>query len=280
MIGTENVDTLNGATVYGTNGEKIGTVGQVYVDANDGHPSWVTVRTGLFGSKETFVPLDDATAEGDTIRVGFDKEKVKDAPRIDTDGALSPEEEEQLYSYYSVSYSGSNSDAGYAGTVGDTSAYAGTSAGDTAGFTGTTETNAGTTGYDTSGPTTDDAMTRSEERLHVGTERVETGRARLRKYVVTEQQTVTVPVEREEVRLEREPITDANRGAAMDGPAISEEEHEVILSEERPVVQKEAVPVERVRLGTETVTENQQVTDDVRKEQIEMDGDDSGTARI
>jgi uncharacterized protein (TIGR02271 family) len=118
-------------------------------------------------------------------------------------------------------------------------------------------------------------MTRSEEHLNVGTQRVEAGRARLRKYVVTEQESVTVPVTREEVRVEREPITDANRGAALDGPSISEEEHEVILHAERPVVQTEAVPVERVRLDTETVTEQQNVTGEVRKEQIEVhDGTD------
>ena len=106
----------------------------------------------------------------------------------------------------------------------------------------------GTVGHDTSGPTTDDAMTRSEERLNVGTRSEEVGRARLRKYVVTENVTETVPVSREEVRVEREPITDANLGNAMSGPAISEEEHEVTLHAERAVVEKEAVPVERVRL--------------------------------
>jgi uncharacterized protein (TIGR02271 family) len=124
-------------------------------------------------------------------------------------------------------------------------------------------------GRDTSGPTTDEAMTRSEERLHVGTENVQTGRARLRKYVVTETVTTSVPVSHEEVRLEREPITEANRDAALSGPAISEEEHEVTLHAERPVVAKEAVPVGRVRLGTETVTQEKQVTEQVRKEQID-----------
>jgi len=116
-------------------------------------------------------------------------------------------------------------------------------------------------------------MTRSEEQLKVGTEQVETGRARLRKHVVTEQQTVTVPVSREEVRVEREPITDANRDQAVAGPDISEEEHEVVLTEERPVVQKEAVPVERVKLAKESVTEDHQVSEQVRKEQIETEGD-------
>jgi uncharacterized protein (TIGR02271 family) len=116
-------------------------------------------------------------------------------------------------------------------------------------------------------------MTRSEERLHVGTENVEAGRARLRKYVVTEEQNVTVPVTREEVRLEREPITEANVDQAMDGPALSEEEHEMVLNEERVVVDKETVPVERVKLDTETVTENRRVSEDVRKERIELDED-------
>ena len=107
----------------------------------------------------------------------------------------------------------------------------------------------------------------------MGTQQVETGRARLRKYVVTEQVQQTVPVSREEVRVEREPITEANVGAATEGPDISEEEHEITLHAERPVVAKEAVPVERVRLDTETVTENQTVSDEVRKEQIDVDDD-------
>jgi uncharacterized protein (TIGR02271 family) len=129
-------------------------------------------------------------------------------------------------------------------------------------------------GHDTSGPTTDQAMTRSEEELQVGTQTREAGRARLRKYVVTETQQVTVPVQREELRVEREPITDANLDAATSGPAISEEEHEVTLREEEVVVDKRAVPKERVRLDTETVTEERQVSEEIRKEQIEVDGQD------
>ncbi|MET8834476.1 YsnF/AvaK domain-containing protein [Micromonospora sp. NPDC004540] len=113
---------------------------------------------------------------------------------------------------------------------------------------------------------------------NVGTEREQAGTARLRKYVVTEQQQVSVPVQREEVRLEREPVTDANIGRAMDGPAISEEEHEVTLHEERPVVAKETVPVERVRLGKETVTDTETVGGEVRKERIEADLPDRGRA--
>jgi uncharacterized protein (TIGR02271 family) len=115
--------------------------------------------------------------------------------------------------------------------------------------------------------------------LRVGTETREAGRARLRKHVVTEQQQVSVPVSHEEVRVEREPITDANRGDAYDGPAISEEEHEITLRAERPVVSTEAEAVERVRLDTHTVTEQETVRGDVRKEQIEVDTDDPTTSQ-
>jgi uncharacterized protein (TIGR02271 family) len=188
--------------------------------------------------------------------VPYDKDQVKDAPSMEADGQLSQDDEAELYRHYGLDYSEHRSDSGLpAGTADDTQDD--------------------TVGRDTSGPTTDQAMTRSEEELRVGTTQREAGRARLRKYVTTEQQTVTVPVQREEVRVEREPITDANLDAATSGPAISEEEHEVTLHEETPVVEKRAVPRERVRLDTETVTEERQVSEEVRKEQIEVDGDQS-----
>jgi uncharacterized protein (TIGR02271 family) len=271
MIDTTNLGSLIGTDVIDSSGDKIGTVGQIYVDTSSGEPTWVSVKTGLFGMSESFVPLRDADSGADGLRVGYEKDFVKGAPRVDPESDLSEEEEGTLYSYYGMG--GASGSAGETRTDYDTTADIGTTT-DTgvtgAGATGATDD---TVGYDTSGPTTDDAMTRSEERLHVGTETVQSGRARLRKYVVTENQTVTVPVTHEEVRLEREPITDANAGAALDGPAISEEEHEVVLTEERVVVDKEAVPVERVRLDTETVTEQQQVSEEVRKEEIELEGD-------
>jgi uncharacterized protein (TIGR02271 family) len=120
-------------------------------------------------------------------------------------------------------------------------------------------------------------MTRSEEELRVGTAERERGRARLRKHVVSEEVSETVPVRHEEARIEREPITDANRGAAADGPAISEEEHEVVLMEEEPVVEKRAVPKERVRLDKDTHVEEHEVRDEVRREEIDVD--DGGTTR-
>lgn len=119
-------------------------------------------------------------------------------------------------------------------------------------------------------------MTRSEEELHVGTASRETGRARLRKYVVTEEVQQNVPVQREELRVEREPITDANRDAAASGPEITEQEHEVTLHAEEPVVEKRVVPQERIRVDKETATDEQEVSEQVRRERIEGEGDAEG----
>ena len=267
MLTRENIDELlnRGGNVLTTDGDKIGSIGQVYVDDDNDQPTWVTVRTGLFGTSESFVPLEGARLEGKDILVPYTKDQVKDAPRIENDGHLEPTDEDRLYEHYSLGRTYSEARAGMGGVGRTDMDY---DADDD--LTGT----AGTVGRDTSGLTTDDAMTRSEERLHVGTERQEAGRARLRKYVTTENVTKTVPVQREEVRLEREPITDANRGAAMSGPDISEEEHEVTLHEERPVVEKETVPVERVRLDKDVVTDEVTVDEDVRREQIDADGID------
>jgi uncharacterized protein (TIGR02271 family) len=285
MIGTDTISRVIGQDVYDESGQKIGSAAEVYLDDETGRPEWVTVRTGLFGTKESFVPIANADLTDDGVRIPVSKDRVKNAPKIDTDGHLSPEEEQELYRYYGV---GAGTDTGRTDTGRTDTGRTDTPAG------GGTRRDAdrdadrhadrhgvhddvdgGAVGRDTSGPTTDDAMTRSEERLDVGTRREEVGRARLRKYVVTENVTESVPVEREEIRVEREPITDANVGQAMDGPAISEEEHEVTLHAERPVVDKEAVPVERVRLDKATVTDEARVNEGVRKERIEVDDADT-----
>src|SRR4051812_27560852 len=280
MIGTDTISRVIGQDVYDESGEKIGSAAEVYMDDETGQPEWVTVRTGLFGTKESFVPIRDADLTGDGLRVPVSKARVKDAPKVDADGHLSPQEEEELYRYYGRGGGTSRTTTDTLTTDTTTTDTTTTGVAGT-GVTGTDTRGAGydddtrgAVGRDTSGPTTDNAMTRSEERLNVGTRSQEAGRARLRKYVVTENVTETVPVSREEVRVEREPITDANVGNALDGPAISEEEHEVVLHEETPVVEKEAVPVERVRLDKETVTDQATVTEDVRKEEIEVDGAD------
>ncbi len=228
-----------GRTLKGRDGEKIGTIDALYVDHQTDRPEWALVNTGLFGSKSSFVPLAGASPSGEDVVVQVEAQQVKDAPQMETDDQLSEQQEAELFRHYGVEYTEQGS----------------------------------VTATDTPDATTDDAMTRSEEELRVGTAERERGRARLRKYVVTEEVQQTVPVRREEVRLEREPITDANVDDALDGPEISEEEHEVVLHEERPVVEKRTVPKERVRMEKESVTEEAQVSEQVRKEQIETDGD-------
>jgi uncharacterized protein (TIGR02271 family) len=223
-------------------GDKVGKVSSVFLDDETGQPEWLAISTGLFAKRSSFVPLEGATAEGDKLVVGWDKATVKDAPQVDDDGDghLTPAEEQELYRYY--------------GREQTTEAYL------------APETTTAAPASVTAG---DDAMTRSEEQVHVGTRRQEAGRARLRKYVVTETVSQTVPVSHEEVRVEREPITDANRDAALSGADIEEAEVEVTLHAETPVVEKEVVPVERVRLAKETVTDEQTISTDVRQERIE-----------
>jgi uncharacterized protein (TIGR02271 family) len=266
MTTTENLQNLEGRTAVDADGAKLGKIGQVYVDDQSGQPLWVTIHTGMFGTKESFAPLYGSRTTGDDLQLAVSKDMVKDAPGVDADGHIADSENEALYTYYE-GYLGSSTQN--TPTQGQGQEYAGDTREDISG-------RGDIQGRDTSGPTTDDAMTRSEERLHVGTEKAEVGRARLRKHVVTENVTTTVPVSHEEVRLEREPITDANIGQATSGADISEEEHEVTLHAERPVAAKETVPVERVRLGKETVTEEHEVNETLRKEQID-DLDTDGT---
>jgi uncharacterized protein (TIGR02271 family) len=271
---------LTGANVTGHNGEKLGKVDNVYMDNETGRPEWASVKTGMFGGHVSLVPLATAEYRDGDLRVPYSKQQVQDAPHHDPGKELSVDDERELFSHYGVEYGGDTATARSEGTVtgGDQSRRAEHGGDEHSEHSHARHAEAGTTGHDTSGPTTDNAMTRSEEELHVGTETQERGRARLRKYVVTENVTQTVPVSREEVRLEREPITEDNAPAAHDGPAISEEEHEVVLHEERPVVGKETVAKERVRLGTETHHDEEQISDEVRKEQIDTDGDMSETA--
>ncbi|MGI8994343.1 MAG: DUF2382 domain-containing protein [Nocardioidaceae bacterium] len=247
MLEQINIENIRGTTVYGAEGEKIGKVGEVYLADQTNQPEWATVNTKLFGGNQSFVPLSDASITGDRLSLPYDKETVKDAPNIGNDGHLTPDEERQLYAHYGLSYDSYSTGRG---TDNDDNAR-----------------------YDTAGRDTAGAMTRSEEQVDVGTRAETAGRARLRKYVVTENETHTVPVRKERAVLETEPITSDNYDEATRGSELTEDEHEVILSEERPVVSKSTQPVERVRLGTQTTTDEETVTEEVRKERIEAEGD-------
>ena len=258
MISQDQVRDLMGSTLVDSAGAKVGKIGQIFLDDQTGQPEWATVNTGGFGSSESFVPLAEAQVDNGELLVPYAKDQIKDAPNVDVDGGhLDQSEEAELYRHYGLDYTESRSDSGLPeGTSGHAAAG-----------TGRDE------GHDTSGPNTDDAMTRSEERVRAGTEKVTAGKARLRKWVETEEQQISVPVTKEKAKLVTEPITDANRGDAMSGGDITEEEHEVTLTEERPVVAKETVPVERVKLAKDVETSEETVSETVRKERIGADGD-------
>ena len=252
-IGTD-INRIEGATLYDGSGDKVGKVGQVYLDDQTQQPTWVTVSTGFFGTSETFVPIEGARFDGDDLHVSYDKDKIKDAPRVEADQHLSETEEAELYRYYGLEWG--------TGYTADTTT------------TGTTTTGTTTTGYGHTAPTTtatdDAAVTLSEERAVVDKESREAGRARLRKYTTTETETVDVPVTKEKLIVERTPVSGEQSAAPI---ADTDQVEEVTLREERAVIDKETVAVEEVRIGKEQVTEHEQVSAEVRKEHAEIEGD-------
>jgi uncharacterized protein (TIGR02271 family) len=225
-----------GREIVDSDGKKIGTIEELYYDNETTRPEWAAIRTGMLGTKRSFVPISQVQPHGEELRVPFEKAQIKDAPSIDPDRDLSQAEEARLYSHYGMSYGGRRSDSSL---------------------------REGRRG----------AMTRSEEEVRVGTTREQAGRARLRKWVETEEVQKTVPVRREKARVEREPITDENVDRATSGPDISDDEHEVVLHQEEPVVEKRTVPKERVRLEKDVETDEETVSEEVRKERIDSEGD-------
>jgi uncharacterized protein (TIGR02271 family) len=264
-LDSSTLQSLRGNNIVDRNGDKIGSFSELYFDNETGAPEWAAVKTGLFGTNVNLVPLQGADRHGDDLQVAYDADLVKSAPDVDADQELSVQDEQRLYSHYGFDY------GGYGDETRDRSGEPP--------YGGDIDYQDNTVARDTSGPETDSAMTRSEEELRVGTSRRERGRVRLRKYVETDTVTKTVPVEREVARVETEPITDANIDDAMDGPALSEDEAEVTLSEEEVVVDKRTVPKERVRLETDVVSDERQVSEDVGRERIEVDGDPDSRRR-
>ncbi|WJZ68579.1 PRC and DUF2382 domain-containing protein [Kocuria rosea] len=268
-MATYDVNALLSATAYGSDGDKIGKVEQVFLDDTTEEVTFVTVNTGLFGTKESFVPVDGARQDGDRLVLPYTKDVVKDAPNVDADQHLSPAEEEEIYRYYKMNYSGTGGREDRHATEIDRSAVP---AAGTAGYTRNDRYADDTADrHDTAARAEldDNEVIRHEERLRVGKERQETGRARLRKYVVTEHETVDVPVQREEVWVERVPLD----GTEVTGGTIGEDTVEVALHEERAVVAKETVGVEKIELEKETVRDTERVDAEVRKEQVEIETD-------
>ncbi|MBC7301981.1 MAG: PRC and DUF2382 domain-containing protein [Nocardia sp.] len=252
------LESLIGTTAYDEHGDKIGKVKQIYLDNQTGSPTWAAVSTGLF-SHDSLVPLAGAEqrADDESLLLHVDKEQVKTAPYHDG-SRISAESEQELFRHYHV-------DPRAAGWNGPERQHIrpGTDAPMTTGAPPAQPV----PGQTATGRHADDSMVRSEERLRVDTESTEAGTARLHKSVVNEEQTINVPVTHEEAHIEREPITDRTRGAT-----IGEEDREVTLHADEVHVQKETVPVERVRLEVDEVTDDKTVSDTVRKERVEAEG--------
>ena len=303
----KNIKDLFNATAYDKNGEKLGDVNEVFVDDQSGQPTFVEVNHGLFGMNSSLVPLRGHDFSGDDLKLGFSKDRIKDAPDFDSDKPLTPEAQSDIFKHYGLDnahdvtdYKDSNLDSkrdAQAGADKDHNLTAGAgAAGAGAGVAGAgvagahadekkaathttdaaaTERKAGVADDAAAARTNNDGeLIRSEEQLNVNKDRVATGEARLRKYVVTDTESVEVPVEREEVRVERTPIN-AEDAKNYDG-AISgdSEEASVTLHEERVNVNKETVPVEKINLKKDTVRDTETHTEELRKEQIDTDGVD------
>ncbi|MEH1016415.1 YsnF/AvaK domain-containing protein [Micromonospora sp. CPCC 206060] len=235
----QQVRSLPGQAVQDRSGAKIGSVGQVWADAA-GSPTWVSVKTGVKGHHESMAPLGNARLQDGSLTVAYDKATITSAPAVqaDADTPLNAEETAQLYAHYQMQP--------------QQQAPKRTSKG----------------GED---------LIRSEERLRVGTESRPAGAAVLRKYVVTEDVHTTVPVEHDEVFVEREPITAANAGSVRWD--IGEAQQEMPLRAERPVVAKDQVPVERVHLAKNEVIDNQPIDEQIRHDEIEANIPESGRRR-
>jgi uncharacterized protein (TIGR02271 family) len=244
MITMERLETMKGSTVYDSNGEKIGSVEEVYVHYQTSEPEWIGLGTGLLGTKRVVVPAATADAQADGIAVPYSKDQVKDAPDIDGD-SISQEAESALYAHYGLEYSDRRSDTGLPEG------------------TGSARTKGKASGGEASGEA---SVTRSEEELRVGKREVEAGHLRLHKWVETEQVDVPVEIKREKARVTREPV----EGAAT-GEDIGEESLEVTLTEEKPVVQKETVAKERIGVEKEVERDTETVSEEVRKERVEVD---------
>jgi stress response protein YsnF len=313
VLNDRELSSAVGSTAYDTDGDKIGTVEHFFVDDRTGAPTWVAVTTGLFGTRHSVVPAHDAAFADGALRLNVPKEVVKASPSVPDTGHLDPSTEAELRRHYGLEATGTTPAPAPvpapptvdvpASSVPPPPEPAGRHAAPDPGgaWSTTPETSqvpVGAVSGDTEPPgpvavpdeqvtaahegtaerRTDGGMVRTEEQLRVGTERVAARRVRLVKYVVTEDVQVTVPLRREEVRVEElpfegEPVplgeeeTLVAEGAAG-APGLPDE---IVLHAERPVVSVEVVPVERVRLRTEEVAGLEQVSDRLTREQIVVD---------
>jgi stress response protein YsnF len=288
MLSEREVSAVMGTTAYDADGDKLGLLEHWFSDDRTGLPSWVSVTTGLFGTRQSLVPLDRASVSDGRLILPVTKQAVRSAPDVGDAGHLSPADETRLREHYGLA----GDDVPGDGVSGDDvpGDAPGDDGGQPAGHASAPVQDAGTpdptaTERSTGSPASSDgAMTRSEEQLRVSTEATPARRVRLVKYVVTEEVQITVPLRREEIRIEEVPLEEATTsgGSPTAGgfPGAGESlvtdgggglPGEIVLHAERPVVGVEVVPTERVRLRTDTVHDLASVTEQVQREQIAVD---------
>ena len=236
-VGMQHLQEMYGATVYASDGDKIGSVEEIFVDHETNQPEWIGIGTGILGTKRVLLPVPGIEPEGDGLRVPYSKDQVKGSPDIDSD-EISQETEYELASYYGLGYSEDRSSTGLPEGAPSGTALEG------------------------------DTVTRAEEELHGGKEQVQQGRARLRKWVETEPVEAHVELRQETARVTREPVEQP-----VEAGEIGEQEVEVELRGERPVAEKRTVAKERVGLEKDVETETATVSDQVRKERVDVEGD-------
>jgi uncharacterized protein (TIGR02271 family) len=276
---TTQAEELLGARVTGADGKVVGTVEQVFRDDVDGTPAWARVRAGKTGR---FVPLGSSQVTADGLSVPFDAQKIMGGPNIDAGQHMSAAQAEELSRYYGLIVPAQPGPA-QPGQGQTGMAQPGQ------GQTGMAQPGQGQTGMAQAGMaqagqtepipaqqprgdmTDADWLVRQEERIQVGKEMRETGRIRLHKYVDVEPVEQAIHVYHEEYDVERVPIA----AGEQTGGTISEGQQEIILHEERAVLRKEVVPVERVRLRAKRVDEDTTVRDELRRERIEIEPDQS-----
>jgi stress response protein YsnF len=238
-----------GRPVYGANGEKLGNLEEIYVDEATQQPEWIAVEEstlgGLLGTKHFLLPIMEAQllvegGEQPAIRVPYSKDQVKDAPQVDGD-YIPEEQEREVYAYYGLQASERRSETQFPATE------------------STPER-----------PSGEIDVSRHEEEMRVGKREIDAGRVRLRKWVETEPVSEDVQLHRETARVERHEVDRPAPGAE-----IGEEETEMRLHREEPVVSKETVERERITAEREEEVDQETVRDEVRRERVEVEEDDS-----
>jgi uncharacterized protein (TIGR02271 family) len=275
---TEVEDRFAGYEVYDQSGEKIGKIDDLFVDQTDS-PEYIGVKLGFLGTRSTLIPWEAVSAtddDGRAITVVTDKDTAKNGPAFDDDREITPEFEDEVYSYYGLSRSSSSENSGsYGSYYSDNGTEAGTvgpgmSMGDTE--TGEFREHA-TTDEGVNQSRGDDLededelrVQRSEEELAAGTREREAGQLKVRKRVRTDREQIEVPTRHEEVSVERVPV----EGEATEAE-IGEDEVVVPVTEEEVVVGKRAVAKEEVRIRKDVVSDTETVEEDVRREEIEVE---------